>query len=731
MKIYGGENMYILDVVIEHPLRHLDMTFSYLSDDDVMCGVRVHVPFGKQRLVGYVQATHPTDLSLEELCERDGITYKKIIDVIDEMPILTEELTKLATMLSKITFSPFISCLKTMLPPSLKPSTNAKMTNKVLKYAIYQNTPNKLTEKQSATLKIIQDKKEVPIKELNSATVKALEKKGAITIITKQINREVSTLSHVSSEIPLLNPYQNKALQALFSLDPKKPFLLHGVTGSGKTEVYLHAAKQMVSQHKQVLMLVPEISLTPKMVALFQNRFGKEVAILHSRLSDGQRYDEYRRILRQEVQIVVGARSAVFAPLDHIGLIILDEEHDQSYKQNNTPRYHTRDIALWRAKYHQAILLLGSASPSIESYAKAKAGMYHLLEMPYRATKQDLPKCQIVDMSKEAHSGNLSLFSKAFEDGLNRCLSQGKQALILVNRRGYATYLLCKDCGYVPKCPHCDVSLTYHKKDNVLRCHYCGYEQPYERYCQQCSSDMMQYKGMGTEQMEELLKQQFPLAKIIRYDMDTTRNKHGHEKLLDAFEKHEGNILLGTQMIAKGLDFKDVSFVGVLDGDSALNIPDFRSAERTFQLLLQVAGRSGRHQLGEVVIQTYNPSHYAIVCGARQDYLSFYKTELETRRLGFYPPYCYLGSILFSGKDELEIQKCASQFAKYIQSKLNDVQILGPAPAVISRINNEYRYRILIKYKQSNPLFTILSEALKNYKGKVKIDVDINPYTQL
>ena len=723
--------MYIAKVVIEHPLRHLDMAFSYLSEEFVADGVRVHVPFGKQKLVGYVQAVEKTDLDQKSLSQRDGFTYRMISDVIDEKPILTDELRELASTLSNMTFTPLISCLKTMLPPSLKPSSSAKATTKILKYAVYKATPDKLTPKQASCLNEIKENKELPIKSFESSIIKALQKKGAVDIITKVLNREVEVLSQVSLEVPKLNQSQIEVLKGLFTLDKKKPFLLHGVTGSGKTEVYLHAAKHMIDMGKQVLMLVPEISLTPKMTALFQMRFGKNVAILHSRLSDGQRQDEYQRILKQEVQIVVGARSAVFAPLQHIGLIILDEEHDQSYKQNNTPRYHTKDITLWRAKYHQALVLLGSASPSIESYAKAQAGMYHLLEMPSRATKQALPKCQIVDMGQEAKQGNLSMFSKAFVNALNHCLSQGKQALILVNRRGYATYLLCKNCGYVPKCPHCDVSLTYHKKDRVLRCHYCGYEEAYQPKCQECQSDLLGYRGTGTEQMEELIQKEFPLAKVIRFDMDTTKNKQGHEKLLDAFERHEGNILLGTQMIAKGLDFKDVNFVGVLDGDSALNIPDFRSAERTFQLLLQVAGRSGRHQKGEVVIQTYNPTHYAIVYAAKQDYQSFYNMELKTRQLGMYPPYCYLTSVLLSGKDELAVERCAEGVANFLNGKLKNVNILGPARAVISRIDNEYRYRILIKYKQSQPLFKLLKEALNHYQGKVKIEVDVNPYVQL
>lgn len=725
--------MYLVNVIIEHPMRHLDMSFTYLSVESLSSGIRVHVPFGTQKLVGFVQSVSLSDLDEAALKKRDGIEYRYIIDVIDAQPIITTELEKLSLWLSKMTFAPLVSCLKTMLPPSLKPSSHAKITKKSIKTIRFVNMPPELTSRQKQYLERLRESGTERLKDANvsRSVLKALEEKKAIVIEDTEILRTVQTMS-ISDRIPILNEDQENVLNQLFKLDNKKPFLLFGITGSGKTEIYLQASKKMLEMNKQVLMLVPEISLTPRMVALFQSRFSNDVAILHSRLSDGERYDEYRRILNGEVKIVVGARSAVFAPLDHIGLIILDEEHDNSYKQNNTPRYHTRDVALWRAKYHQAKLILGSASPSIESYAKAKKGTYHLLTLKKRATQMRLPDFEIIDMAKEAKRGNFGVFSRSFEKSLNECLNAGKQAIILVNRRGYATYLLCRSCGHVPKCPHCDVSLTYHKKENVLRCHYCGYEIPYVSECPECKEQMFSYKGMGTEQMQEAIVAHFPKAQVIRYDMDTTKTKHGHEKLLQAFERHEGNILLGTQMIAKGLDFEDVTFVGVLDGDSALNIPDYRSAERTFQLLLQVAGRAGRHQdEGKVVIQTYNPSHYAVRFGAMQDYESFYEQEIKSRQLGMYPPFCYLLSILFYDCDEAAVKQCAQQFARFLMMKNQEAKILGPAPAVISRINNQYRYRILVKYRQSSQLFEEIHQAIHNYHGKVKIDVDVNPYSQL
>lgn len=726
--------MYLIDVIIEHPIRHLDTTFTYLSKEEIMVGVRVHVPFNQQKLVGYVKGCEYTSSSQSDLENRSGFKYRWISDVMDTFPLLNDELTKLCEYMAYSTFSPFISCLKTMLPPSLKPTSVAKKTEKKLKVVVYVKWIENLTPKQTCYLSELKKKKEEFLKDCTAgkSILKALEEKGAISIEERVVLREVDSLLEIEHQEITLNASQQKVLTTLLNGKNDKPYLLFGVTGSGKTEVYLNAAKEVLKQGKQVLMLVPEIALTPKIVALFKDRFKDQVAILHSKLSDGQRYDEYLRILNNDVNIVVGARSAIFAPLNHIGLIIMDEEHDASYKQGNVPYYHTRDIALWRCRYHQAKLLLGSASPSIESYARAITNKYYLLELKNRATDVHLPTCEIVDMAKEAQTGNLTVFSKAFSDGLLEAINKGKQALILVNRRGYATYLLCKECGYIPKCPHCDVSLTYHKETQSLDCHYCGYHEPYQKECQSCHSEMVGYKGVGTERMVELLSETFPTLQILRYDFDTTKNKAGHEKLLNQFEKHQANVLLGTQMIAKGLDFKDVTFVGVLDGDGALGIPDYRSSERTFQLLLQVAGRAGRHiEGGKVVIQTYNPYHYAILNGAKQDYLAFYSEEIKVRKMGYYPPYCYLMSILVSGYQDQEASQVASQIGNYLKSHVKDIEILGPTPSLITRLNNQYRYRILIKYRQSKELFKEVHELLKLCHQKVKIEVDVNPYSQL
>lgn len=726
--------MYLVNVIIEHPIFHSDASFTYLSKDFILNGVRVRVNFNNQRLIGYVKSSEFTSYSLLELEEQSGFKYRFIDEVIDEQPLLNSELSALCQYMSYSTFTPFISCLKTMLPPALKPSSSSKLTQKKLKVVYFNQLVPSLTIRQTEYLMHLREVKKEYLKDVkvSLSMVHTLEKKGALVIKEEIISREVESILQVSNQEISLNDEQKNVLNQLLSGDCDKPYLLYGITGSGKTEIYLQATKHMIDSNKQVLMLVPEISLTPKMVALFKYRFKDDVAILHSKLSDGQRYDEYQRILKNEVKVVVGARSAIFAPLNNIGLIIMDEEHDASYKQSNSPCYHTKDIALFRCKHHKAKLLLGSASPSIESYARALSNKYYLLKLSRRATHTNLPSCQIIDMAEEAKKGNLSPFSKAFTDGLNRCIQNHKQALILVNRRGYSTYLLCKECGTIPKCPHCDVSLTYHKNANVLECHYCGYQMPYSKKCDSCESEFVTYKGIGTERMIELLSEHFRDLEILRYDVDTTKNKQGHEKILDAFESKKANVLLGTQMISKGLDFEDVTFVGVLDGDGALAIPDYRSAERTFQLILQVSGRAGRHvDHGEVVIQTYNPKHYAILEGARQDYDAFYKEEIKMRQLANYPPYCYLLSVLISGKNEVEVKNYAEQFASYLNTHVSHIEVLGPAPAIISRINDLYRYRVTIKYKQSKELFSKIHELLKNKKNKVKVEVDVNPYSQM
>lgn len=726
--------MQIVSVLIEHPIRHLDTCFDYIYDQTIQPGVRVRVMFGRQKLVGLVRSVHTTCEDLASLEERQGFRYKPILEVLDQTPLLNQELDELAQKLSRMTFTPLINCIKVMLPPSLKPSSTLQIGIKTQKVVRFGQFVEGLTDRQYEVLKAIQKQGTIPLKEVQASRplLKKLQEKQCITIFDQEVYREASVQGREDVHHTLTDEQRAAVASMLSPAARDKPILLHGVTGSGKTEVYLQLASHMLKQGQQVLMLVPEISLTPKLTAVFMARFPSKVAIWHSRMSDGERYDTYRRIAAGQVDVVVGARSAVFAPLSHIGLIILDEEHDASYKQESSPRYHTRDVALLRQRYHHALLVLGSASPSLESYARASTGRYHLVTLKHRVFAQALPKAEIVDMGQEMRSGNYSYFSRSLKTALQHCLQQGHQALLLMNRRGYANYMMCSECHTVLKCPHCDVSLTYHKMDRSLRCHYCGYEIPLPSACPECGSALLTGKGSGTEKIAEALQDEFPGVGVIRYDLDTTSRKGAHEKLLSDFENQKAQILLGTQMIAKGLDFKNVTLVGILDADQSLNIPDYRSFERTFDLILQVAGRAGRDRLsGRVIIQTLNPSQYPIVLGARQDYEAFYKKEIASRALAVYPPYCYMLSILFSYKQEDEVVKVATQVAAYLQTKVKQIHVLGPSVCLIAKMHDDYRYRVLVKYTKHDALFEAIRTILENLKTKVKIDIDVNPYSQM
>ena len=729
--------MYQVEVLIEHPIKSLDRPFSYLSMERVQTGVRVKVPFQRQNLIGYVEACHETSLSQEALEKQLGYPLKMIEEVIDARPLLTKELDLVASYLAKITLAPKISCLFTMLPPTLKPNSQKGVGIKYERYVqAIESFDQKLTPKQKACFDYLKEihqpvkLKEVPF---SSGIIKRVVEMHALDCIDMEIYRQASKEYEYKEPTYSLNSEQLKAVEGICENKGHRVCLLHGVTGSGKTEVYLHAAKRVIEQGKNVIVLVPEISLTPMMVERFKERFGPSVALLHSRLSQGEKYDEYRRIVETPVRIVVGARSAIFAPVDKVGLIIMDEEHDNSYKQDSNVRYHTRDIALFRAKYHHCPLVLGSATPSIETYARAKKGTYELYSLKHRVHHQVMPHCDIVDMVKEVEHKNYSIFSNLLKQRLQTCLNRHEQAILLLNRRGYSNFVQCKECGHVIKCPHCDVTLTYHKDQNELRCHYCDYRIPFTKNCPNCHSTFLQTMGYGTQKIEELLNQEFPQARILRMDNDTTRKKGSHEKIIEAFKNQEADILLGTQMIAKGLDFENVTFVGVLNSDQTLNMPDFRANEKTFQLLCQVSGRSGRgKKSGSVVIQTYNPTHYAIECASKHDYISFFNKEIQYRYYGNYPPYCRLAYLEIRSKNLNEVQEVASRIETYLKKNVEHAFILGPAPALISKLNDRYRYAITVKYKESKEVYQACLDLNLHYnkenQSNVSLIMDFNPY---
>ena len=533
-----------------------------------------------------------------------------------------------------------------------------------------------------------------------------------------------------------LTPEQQRAVEQIDQAITAKnatTFLLEGVTGSGKTEVYLQAIAHALSQGRSALMLVPEISLTPQMVQRVKERFGKDVAMLHSALSDGERYDEWRRIERKEAKVVVGARSAIFAPLDDLGLIIIDEEHEASYKQEDMPHYQARDVALWRGKYHSCPVVLGSATPDLATRARAQKGVYQQLNLTKRINGSSLPQVTLVDMREAVKTAPAPDFSQILLDQITERLARKEQVVLMLNRRGYSSFVLCRDCGFVLKCPNCDVSLTLHMDTHSMKCHYCGHEEAIPNRCPSCDSKKIRYYGTGTQKVQAELEKLLPEARILRMDVDTTRKKGAHERLLAKFGAHEADILLGTQMIAKGLDFPDVTLVGVLNADTSLSLPDYRSSERTFQLLTQVSGRAGRaDKTGQVVIQTYNPEHYAIQLACRQDYEQFFFYEMNLRHLNNYPPYYYTIKITVSAKSEAEAAKESFAIKKGLDQCLSpQALVLGPTPSSILKIKNRFYYQLVIKYKQEPALEkylqVLLLQSQSGEKKGIMVVIDREP----
>ncbi|MGE1096466.1 primosomal protein N' (replication factor Y) (superfamily II helicase) [Bacillus altitudinis] len=576
----------------------------------------------------------------------------------------------------------------------------------------------------------------------SSQTLKALIQEGLLTESYEEIYRDPYRDREFTPSTPLdLTTEQAEAAKPIHqavSDEKHETFLLHGVTGSGKTEIYLQTIDHVLQKGKEAIVLVPEISLTPQMVQRFKERFGSNVAVLHSGLSTGEKYDEWRKIHRKEVKLVVGARSAVFAPFENLGMIIIDEEHESSYKQEEMPRYHAKDVAIERAGRHQCPVVLGSATPSLESYARAKKGVYTLLTLKRRVNQQQLPHVSLIDMREELRNGNRSMFSEELMLRLKEVLERKEQAVLFLNKRGYSSFVMCRDCGYVEQCPHCEISLTYHRFQKRLKCHYCGHEAPVPAECPECHSEHIRYFGTGTQRVEEELTKVLPEARVIRMDVDTTSRKGAHEKLLTSFGNKEADILLGTQMIAKGLDFPDVTLVGVLSADTSLHIPDFRSSEKTFQLLTQVSGRAGRHEkAGSVIIQSYTPSHYSIELTKQHDYEAFYEQEMLHRRHQSYPPFYFLAMVTVSHE---EVTKAAHVTDKIVQFlKMNcapNTRILGPAASPIAKIKDRYRYQCVIKYKRENELASLLRKIQDHYQKEMEqkqlmISIDMNPYMMM
>jgi len=709
--------MYV-EVLVE--IRKIDKTFTYYSDQKIEPGMRVKVPFGHQELEGFV-------LKVSDQFNGD-YEVKDIIEVIDDKPVINSEMLELGKYMSKKYLCSLISAYQTMLPAALKAKNGFKVNKKIVTYL--QIDPNFIPksdkEKQIKDLFLNEPVLKKDANKISAGIVKRLIDNNILKEVLKEeyrLNNHILT----KDELPVLTDEQNKVLNEI-KLNEFNSYLLFGVTGSGKTEVYMRLIAKAIEQKKQALVLVPEISLTPQLVNTFRHRFDR-IAILHSALNDGEKYDEWRKIERHEVDIVIGARSAIFAPLDNIGIIIIDEEHSSTYKQENNPRYNAIDIAIARAKRYNVCLVLGSATPSIESFTRAKMGTYKLLTMTKRVNNE-LPKVTLIDMKNEIKKGN-HIFSKQLYTKINECLDKGEQIILLLNRRGYNTIVTCSNCGYTHKCPKCDIPLTYHKKTNQMKCHYCDYTTYKLNTCPECKSNKFNDFGMGTEKLSELVTENFPKAKVVRMDVDTTKTKSAHEKILTAFKNQDYNILIGTQMISKGLDFPKVTLVGVINGDASLNIPDFRSGERTFQLLNQVAGRAGRSELkGEVIIQGFNIDHYSIVYASKHDYINFYNAELNIRKTLSYPPYYNLALVRLQSRDEMLLQKEADKIGTFFKQHLKDDIVLGPSMALMPKINNVYYMNIIIKYKKTDRIMEPLEYITKKYinNNKISVSVDFNPY---
>ncbi|WP_101843833.1 primosomal protein N' [Halobacillus sp. Marseille-P3879] len=800
--------MSIARVIVDVPSQNTNRLFDYGIPEQyasiVQPGVRVIVPFGPRKILGYV-------IELAESSEFSKV--KQIEEVLDIVPALTPELLQIGKWLSQQTLSFYVSCLQVMLPQVLKATYRKELwrltdeqlpeeldqlfagrgvidykefAESTLNYQklkqfvddgwvdIHYEVKSRETTKTTSIIEPVQSpvqleetlvdlskqakkqrqiieyfidhQESVPKKQLltitdsSASTLKPLINQGIIKEYKQEVFRDPFSHREFERTRPfLLTDEQKEAIHPiLLSLKEERHevFLLHGVTGSGKTEIYLQSIQRVLEENKEAIMLVPEIALTPQMVERFKGRFGSKVAVLHSGLSAGEKYDEWRKIQRHEVKVVVGARSAIFAPFSNLGIIIIDEEHESSYKQEDRTRYHARDVAVERAKIHSCPVVLGSATPALETYARAAKGNYTMLTLKKRMNDAAMPSTELVDMRDELHQGNRSMFSRVLLDKLKERIARGEQSVLFLNRRGYATFVMCRDCGHVKECPHCDIALTYHRRQERLKCHYCSYEEPMPVQCPECESKTIRYFGTGTQKVEEALQELIPEARVLRMDVDTTRRKGAHEKILNDFGDKKADILLGTQMIAKGLDFANVTLVGILAADALLNLPDFRAAEKTFQLLTQVSGRAGRHKLaGEVIVQTYNLEHYSIQLASQYDYEQFFNEEMRLRKAFKYPPYYYLTLFTVSHPNQLKVQEVTRKIVLYMRNKLSEeADVLGPTPSALTRINNRYRYQCMVKYKDEPEQHKLIQRILHYYEDELKeenglqINVDFQPY---
>ena len=748
----------VAQVIVDVIHSNVAKPFSYLIPDgmELFVGSRVLVPLGPRKVDGFV-----VGLSSEEALDFPITKLKPVSKVLDSYPALLPPLLELAEEMALESHCPLSETLRLMLPAAMR---TGRIQQKKALYAQLVPGINAAEEadrqrrapKRATLLRLLSDGGAKAVSDLSALVndpreaLRALEKAGLVTLSEREVFRAPDGTDEIERTIaPPLTGDQQDALDTMLPALRKGTgaFLLHGVTGSGKTEVYLAMVEETLAMGKGAIILVPEIALTPQMVRWFVSRFGPETAVLHSRLTDGQRYDEWRRIRLGQARVVVGARSAIFAPLEKLGLIVIDEEHEQTYLSDKHPRYDARRIAMSRARREGAAVVLSSATPSILSFAMARRGDYTLVEMPRRVNDRPMPAVTIVDMRRELEIGNRSIFSHLLIQKLTECFQSGQQAMLFLNRRGYNTFVSCRKCGYVVKCEQCDLSMTLHREHGEdgpqeLRCHMCGEVKQPPDVCPECGSKYIRYFGSGTQRVEEEMHKLFPHIKTVRMDIDTTRERDAHAKLLGQFGRGEAQVLIGTQMIAKGLDFPKVTLVGVVAADMTLNLPDYRAPERTFQLITQVAGRAGRaQQPGEVIVQTYKPDHPCIEAAAQQDYRAFFEMEFSRRRAGLYPPFTLLARLLVESERENDAKLMAEQLYNTVQTYLishpaqkKRTLLVRMDEAPVKRIRGQFRYHVLFKvfdHPDTAPLLALMSEMTSLSGESCRIYCEINPATMM
>lgn len=728
-------------IIVNNESLQVDRVFTYEIPENLISkidiGFRVKVPFGKgnSEVDGFV-------LSLQENYEGEKISMKKICRLCEEYPLLSQDDIKLIYFMKERYLASYIDCIKTVVPTGITKGLKIKTTevitigkslekpyDKEPYRTIYSivNENNGLYNRSELNRKF-----GISVSSLNTMLKHDFLYKEEVTV--DRYDRRNFKSYHERE----LNTEQQYAVNEIINSEDGY-FLIHGVTGSGKTEIYMHLVSRMLQNGKESIVLVPEISLTPQMVERFKGRFGRNIAVFHSKLSEGERFDEWRRVKNGKVKIAIGARSAIFLPFKNLGLIVIDEEHESSYKSDSNPKYDAREIAEFKRTINNCKIVLGSATPSIESYYRCKNNEIKLIEIKNRADSSLMPKVESIDMRNELANNNKSIFSRKLYNSIGEALLKKEQVILFLNRRGFSTFVSCRKCGFVFKCSNCDISMTYHVEGNYLSCHYCGSREKAKSNCPKCGSNYVKYFGVGTEKIEAEVKRLFPKANVLRMDFDTTRKKNSYEDIYSSFRDKNADILIGTQMVAKGLDFPDVTLVGVIAADLSLNLPDFKSSERTFQLLTQVSGRAGRGKKeGNVIIQTYSPEHFSITHSLNGDYKGFYEKEISIRKDMFYPPFSKILCINLSSKNESLLVKSAQEIGIKLKSFIKNsgkIDLLGPCPCSIAKIKEMYRWQILLKgefdMEFAQNVKRIVYEFLQDIYNEVKVSLDINPNSLL